>query len=262
MKKRSLLLTIVTVFLCGSLTACTNGKKEEVQEEKKEILISAAASLKEAMEEIKEDYEKDNNVTLTFNFGASGSLQKQIEEGAPADIFISAGEKQFKALEEGGFLDENSKSNIAKNNLVLIVNKDHENEIKDLKDLDNLKGYIAIGETGSVPAGQYAMEALTYYDKWTNIQEKIVYAKDVKQVVSYVESGEAVCGIVYGSDAMQIKNSVIALSFDKESHKEIVYPGGVIKESKVKEEASVFLKYLTEGHGSKVLKKYGFNAEK
>lgn len=262
MKKRSLLLTIVTVFLCGSLTACTNGKKEEVQEGKKEILISAAASLKEAMEEIKEDYEKDNNVTLTFNFGASGSLQKQIEEGAPADIFISAGEKQFKALEEGGFLEENSKSNIAKNNLVLIVNKDHENEIKDLKDLDNLKGYIAIGETGSVPAGQYAMEALTYYDKWTSIQEKIVYAKDVKQVVSYVESGEAVCGIVYGSDAMQIKNSVIALSFDKESHKEIVYPGGVIKESKVKEEASVFLKYLTEGHGSKVLKKYGFNAEK
>lgn len=261
MKKRSLLITIVIVFLCSTLTACSSGKNEEAQEEKKEILISAAASLKESMEELKGDYEKNNNITLTFNFGASGSLQKQIEEGAPADIFISAGEKQFKALEEGGFIEEDSKSDIAKNELVLIVNKEHTNEIKDLENLDKLEGYIALGETGSVPAGQYAMEALTYYDKWTSIQEKIVFAKDVKQVVSYVESGEAVCGIVYSSDALQIKNSAVVLTFDEESHKKIVYPGGIIKETKVKEEAKKFMNYLTEGEGAKVLKKHGFNTE-
>jgi len=91
---------VVTIVGCSSEKGSQGGKKDDASEKKQEIIISAAASLKETMEEIKKVYEKDNNVNLTLNFGASGSLQKQIEEGAPVDIFISAGQKQFKALEE------------------------------------------------------------------------------------------------------------------------------------------------------------------
>lgn len=256
MKKNILLLLLGLIFI-GTLAGCAT-KGEDKDTVKKEIVISAAASLREALEELKVEYENNENVTLTFNFGASGSLQKQIEEGAPADIFISAGEKQFIALEEGGYIEDGSKKNIVNNDLVLIVNKEYEDEIKSLEDLESLKGYIAIGEIGSVPAGQYAEEVLTYYNKWTSIEKDIVYAKDVKQVVSYVESGEAACGIVYKSDAIHLENSTVAMSFDEESHKPISYPGGIIKSSKVKKEAELFLKYLTEGDGAKVLEEYGF----
>lgn len=261
MKKISLALTIL--LFGGLLSGCTNrqdtidGTKEDVIE-KKEIVISAAASLNEAMTEIKEIYEKDNNVTLTFNFGSSGSLQKQIEEGAPTDIFISAGQQQFTTLEDKGLILEGSKKAIVENELVLIVNNKYKEKIKAIEDIDSLDEYIAIGEIGSVPAGQYAEEALIYYDQWDEIQDKIVFAKDVKQVVSYVESGEACCGVVYKSDGLNMKNSEIVTTFDSGSHIKIIYPGGVIENSKVKDEANDFLEYLINKDGKEILKKYGF----
>lgn len=251
-------ITVLAMVFVG----CSNGQttKEETNNsgEKKEILISAAASLKESMDEIKKVYEEKNNVILTFNFGASGSLQKQIEEGAPVDIFISAGEKQFKALEDKDIIESESKKDIVENELVLIVNNEYKDKIKELDDLDNLDGHIALGEIGSVPVGQYAEEALNYYNKWSSIEDKIVFAKDVKQVVGYVESGEAVCGIVYKSDSVHIKSSVVATTFDTSSHKKIIYPGGVIKASKVKDEAKKFLEFLDTSESKEILEKYGF----
>lgn len=267
MKRISLGLALI--LFSAFISGCTNGQatpkeKDNGVEEKKEIIISAAASLNEPMKEIKEVYEKNNNVTLTFNFGASGSLQKQIEEGAPVDIFISAGQKQFDTLKAQGFILENSKKDIVENELVLIVNKDYLNKIKSIEDIEALKGtgqYIALGETGSVPAGQYAEEALRYYDRWDAIDENIVFAKDVKQVINYVESGEASCGIVYKSDAIHIKNSEIVEVFASKSHKSILYPGGVIENSKVKEEAERFLEFLTSKEGQEILKQYGFKLD-
>lgn len=262
MKKLKAIIGITVLAM--TLVGCSNGQAKATNEEtnntgeKKEILISAAASLNESMEEIKKVYEDKNNVTLTFNFGASGSLQKQIEEGAPVDIFISAGEKQFKELEDKNIIDSDSKREIVENELALIVNNEYKDKVKSIDDLDNLDGHIALGEVGSVPAGQYAEEALNYYNKWNSIEGKIVFAKDVKQVVSYVESGEAVCGIVYKSDAMHIKSSTVATTFDTESHKRIIYPGGVIKDSKVKDEANKFLEFLNSDEGKEILEKYGF----
>lgn len=251
-------ITVLAITLVG----CSNGQvvneKANNSDEKKEIIVSAAASLKESMDEIKKIYEEKNDVILTFNFGASGSLQKQIEEGAPVDIFISAGEKQFKALEDKNIIDSDSKREIVENELALIVNNKDKDKVKSIDDLDNLDGHIALGEVGSVPAGQYAEEALNYYNKWNNIKDKIVFAKDVKQVVSYVESGEAECGVVYKSDAMHIKTSTVATTFDTESHKKIIYPGGVMKDSKVKEEANKFLEFLNSNESKEILEKYGF----
>lgn len=253
---------IVITVLAMAFVGCSNGQanKEETNNsgEKKEIIISAAASLKESMEEIKKVYEEKNNITLTFNFGASGALQKQIEEGAPVDIFMSAGEKQFKALEDKELIESGSKKDIVENELVLIVNNEYKDKIKELDDLDNLDGHIALGEIGSVPAGQYAEEALIHYNKWDVIENNIVFAKDVKQVVSYVESGEAACGIVYKSDTVNIKNSVVVTTFDTSSHKKIIYPGGVIKTSEVKAEAKSFLEFLDTSESKKILERYGF----
>jgi len=174
------------------------------------------------------------------------------------DIFMSAGEKQFKALEDKDIIESESKKDIVENELVLIVNNEYKDKIKELDDLDNLDGHIALGEIGSVPVGQYAEEALNYYNKWSSIENKIVFAKDVKQVVSYVESGEAVCGIVYKSDSVHIKSSVVATTFDTSSHKKIIYPGGVIKASKVKDEAKKFLEFLDTSESKEILEKYGF----
>jgi molybdate transport system substrate-binding protein len=256
---------IAITVLAMTLVGCSNGQatKEEITDskEKKEIVISAAASLKESMEEIKKVYEEKNDVNLTFNLGASGSLQKQIEEGAPVDIFISAGEKQFQALEDKDIIESGSKRDIVENELALIVNNEYKDKIKSIDDLDNLDGYMALGEVGTVPVGQYAEEALSYYNKWNTVESKIVFAKDVKQVVSYVESEEAVCGVVYKSDAVHIKNSVVATTFDTSSHKKIIYPGGVIKTSEVKEEANKFLEFLNSNESKEIFDKYGFKVD-
>ncbi|MEG1255593.1 molybdate ABC transporter substrate-binding protein [Clostridium sp.] len=265
MKKTSvliaILLAVVTIVGCSSEKGSQGGKKDDASKKKQEIIISAAASLKETMEEIKKVYEKDNNVNLTLNFGASGALQKQIEEGAPVDIFISAGQKQFKALEEKNLIEEGSKKDIVENELVLIVNNKYKDKITSIEDLEKLEGHIALGEVGSVPAGQYAEESLNYYKKLDKLQDKIVYAKDVKQVVSYVESGEAVCGIVYKSDAMHIKESSIVVTFDTSSHKTISYPGGVIATSEIKEASGEFLDFLVSDKGKEILKQYGFKID-
>ncbi|MEG0308598.1 MAG: molybdate ABC transporter substrate-binding protein [Clostridium sp.] len=252
---------LMVILLIGSVLGGCDRVDSDKNNKKQEIIISAAASLEEVMKEIKTVYEKDNNIILTFNFGASGSLQKQIEEGAPVDIFISAGEKQFKALEEKNLIVEGSKKTIVENELVLIVNNEYKDKITDINDLEKLEGYIALGEAGSVPVGQYAEEALNYYNQWDKIQDKIVYAKDVKQVVSYVESGDAVCGIIYKSDAMHIKESSIVVTFDNSSHKTIIYPGGLIGASKEKDESLKFLDFLGSNEGKEILKQYGFKLD-
>jgi len=256
-----MLLMGVIIVGCSSGQASQGGEKDDDNEKKQEIIVSAAASVKETMEEIKKVYEKDNNVILTFNFGASGSLQRQIEEGAPVDVFISAGQKQFKALEEKNLIEEGSKKDIVENELVLIVNNEYKDKITNIEDLERLEGHIALGEIGSAPVGQYAEEALNYYKKWDKLQGKIVYAKDVNQVINYVESGEAVCGIVYKSDAMHIKESSIVVTFDNSSHKTISYPGGVIVTSEKKEVSGEFLDFLASDKGKEVLKQYGFKVD-
>lgn len=161
-------------------------------------------------------------------------------------------------MKDKDLIEKGSKKDIVENELALIVNNEYKDKVTSMDDLDNLEGYIAIGETKSVPAGQYAQESLTYYNKWDLIKDKIVFAKDVTQVVSYVESGEAVCGVVYKPDAMSMENSSIVTTFDTASHKKIIYPGGVIKTSKVKDEASRFLEFLNSREGKELFTKYGF----
>lgn len=250
--KKALLVIIILVYLF-TISGCS----KQVQEAS-DITVCAAASLREALNEIGPDFEKNGGIKLTFNFGASGALQKQIEEGAPADLFISAGKKQMDALEEKALIHKETRKDLLGNRLVLIIPKEYRDKIKTVSDLEAKAERISIGQPETVPAGQYAKESLTYMGLWDKLSAKIVYAKDVKQVVAYVEAGEAAAGIVYSSDATGLKSSIIVQTIDESSHKPIVYPAAIVAASEEKEAAKAFLEYLQTEEAQQVFEKYGF----
>ncbi|MDZ8065514.1 MAG: molybdate ABC transporter substrate-binding protein [Nostoc sp. DedQUE08] len=223
------------------------------------ILVSAAASLKEALEEIKPLYQQSkSNININYNFGASGALQQQIEQGAPADIFISAGKKQVDALEQKGLLLPGSRTNLANNRLVLIVPQDVVGIYSFYNLTDSKIKKIAIGEPRSVPAGQYGEQVLKKLKIYDRLKSKLVFANNVRQVLAAVESGNAEAGLVYATDA-KISNKVkVVVTADDKFHSPIVYPVAIIKNSKNPSAAKEFVQFLSGGEAKTVLKKYGF----
>ncbi|GMK40359.1 putative ABC transporter substrate-binding lipoprotein YvgL [Paenibacillus sp. CCS19] len=225
---------------------------------KTELIISAAASLKDSLDEIEKLYEHDHkDINLTFNYGSSGTLQKQIEQGAPADVFFSAGQKQMDALVKAKLISDHK--TLLKNELVMVVPSDAELTFNTVKQLTNKSiKKIAIGQPESVPAGQYAKETLTSLQMWDTLEDKFVYAKDVRQVLTYVETGNVDAGFVYRTDALTSKQLRIALPIASDLHTAIVYPAGVVKETKHAAEAKEFYSYLQSDKADAIFVKYGF----
>jgi molybdate transport system substrate-binding protein len=223
------------------------------------LLVSAAASLKDVLEEIKPLYQQNKpNVKISYNFGSSGALQQQIEQGAPADIFISAAKKQVDALEQKGLLVAGTRNIIAKNRLVLVVPKNSVGitSFYNLKDAKVKK--IAIGEPRSVPAGQYAQQVLEKLKIWNQVKSKLVFANNVRQVLASVETGNAEAGLVYVTDA-KISNKVkVVVTADEKYHSAIIYPLAVVKRSKNLAAAKEFSQFLSSDQAKTVFKKYGF----
>ncbi|HIK29773.1 MAG TPA: molybdate ABC transporter substrate-binding protein [Oscillatoriales cyanobacterium M4454_W2019_049] len=224
-----------------------------------ELTISAAASLKESLEAIQPLYVRENpEITLTYNFGSSGSLQQQIEQGAPVDIFFSAAAKQMDALEKKDLLLAGTRQDLLKNEMVLIVAKDNAN-VTEFQDLTNdAVGKIALGEPESVPAGKYAEEVLTSLNITDSVKAKAVYAKDVKQVLNYVATGNTEAGVVYKTDAQNSEAVKIVETAPENTHSPIVYPIAVLKSSKHPEAARSFVEFLEEETTQKVFSQYGF----
>lgn len=223
------------------------------------LTISAAISLKDALEEIKREYQKkDPKTIITYNFGSSGSLQQQIEQGAPIDLFISAANKQMDALKSKNLLLPGSRRILAKNQLVLITPKIEKivNQITDLTKPEIAK--IAFGEPKSVPAGQYGEEVLKFYKILDQVKSKIIYGKDVRQVLTYVETGNVNAGFVYQTDAKTSTQIRVAAIAPKNSHSAIVYPIAILKDSKNLDRAKVFDQFLRSNLAKVILKKYGF----
>ncbi|MFC5402594.1 molybdate ABC transporter substrate-binding protein [Cohnella soli] len=229
---------------------------------KTELLVSAAASLKDSLDAIEKQYEKTHpDIDLTFNYGSSGTLQKQIEQGAPADLFFSAGKKQMEALVDQDLIKE--QKTLLENDLVMVVpanSKLRFSTVKELTGKDIKK--IAIGQPESVPAGQYAKETLEARKVWDPLKDKLVYAKDVRQVLTYVETGNVEAGFVYKTDALISKKAKVALKISPTVHAPIVYPAGVVSESKHLQEAQAFYAYLQTADAGAVFQKYGFNLSK
>lgn len=256
------LLLGLIIILAIAFTACGKDDtqpKEPQSFSKKALTVSAGASLKDVMDELKKEYLKGNtNVTINYNFGSSGSLQKQIEQGAEVDVFISAATKQMDALKDKKLILDDTKKNLLGNKLVLIVPKDSQS-VKDFKDLSDSKiSKIALGEPKSVPAGQYAEEVFTKLDVLGSLKSKIVYGKDVKEVLTWVETENADAGMVYETDAKASKKVKVVSIATEDSHKPIVYPAAVIKESKNVDEAKEFLNYLYSEKAKPIFEKYGF----
>ncbi|AKG20060.1 molybdate ABC transporter substrate-binding protein [Calothrix sp. 336/3] len=223
------------------------------------LLVSAAASLKDVLEEIKPIYQQtQKNIKINFNFGSSGALLQQIQQGAPVDIFISAAKKQMDTLEQTGQLIAATRSNIAKNRLVLVVPQ----KVVGVTSLYNLKDSkikkIAIGEPRTVPAGQYAEQVLKKLRIYEQVKSKFVYANNVRQVLAMVGSGNADAGLVYTTDAKISRNVKVVVAADEKYHSPIVYPIAVLKKSKNVEVARNFAQYLTSEPAQAVLRKYGF----
>lgn len=259
---------LIVTFLAGALvfsfTACSTQNNAQTGDSTDNInlTISAAASLKNAMEELTPMYkEASKGQTLTFNYGGSGDLQKQIENGAPVDVFISAAQKQMDALEQEGFLADGTREDLLKNNLVLIAPKGNA-EITAIEDLGTDKAArVALGEPSVVPAGQYAEEALTSLNLLDSVKAKAVYGKDVTQVLTYVENGEVDAGLVYETDAKSVPDKVTIVSkVPESSYRTVVYPMAVLKGSTQQDAAKNFESFLKSDEAKAVFKKYGFES--
>ncbi|CAM4441449.1 molybdate transport system substrate-binding protein [Paenibacillus endophyticus] len=225
-----------------------------------ELIISAAASMKDALTEIQKRYEANHpNIKLNFNFGASGALQQQIEQGAPADLFFSAAVKNMIALVDKQLIDSTKQINLLNNELVVVVPADAAATIENVNGLSqaNVKT-VAIGIPESVPAGNYAKEALTKANLWDSLQPKAVQGKDVRQVLQYVETGNADAGFVYKTDALTSDKVKIAFSVDKETYPTIQYPMGIVKATKHSQEAEQLYLYLQTQEALDVFATFGF----
>lgn len=265
MKKNRLLVLICFIMSTMLLiSACSQAKpaaEPEVQPNPEmSLTIGCAAGLTDAMTDIASQYESTHPETkLTLNFASSGTLQQQIEQGADIDVFISASNKQITALKEKDLIVEDSLRVIAANSLVLIAPIDSTLDIKSTADLvnhDNVK--IAVGDPGFVPAGKYAEEVFAALNITDSVKDKLVYGKDVREVLAWVESANLDAGFVYQTDALITDKVKIIESIDSSLHSPIVYPTCIVTASKKQEVCSDFITYLSSDESKKILKDYGF----
>jgi molybdate transport system substrate-binding protein len=265
LKKSYLSFLSVMMFLI-IITGCSTTdqskkpaeEKQTAPKEKVELTISAAASLQDALTEITANFNHEHsNIKINYNYGASGALQQQISQGAPVDLFFSAAEDKFQQLVSENLIDKKNGMNLVGNELVLVVPKDSAKGIKTFEDLPKADK-ISIGTPESVPAGKYGKEVLGNLNIWSTVEGKIVYAKDVRQVLTYVETGNVDAGMVYKTDALTSKKVAIAATASEKTHTPIIYPVGVITASSHQKEAMLFYDYLQTKAAMDVFEKYGF----
>lgn len=263
---------------CGSANTNTNADTGSASDsgEKTELVVFAAASMTETLNQIKTDYEAQHkDVTLTYNFDSSGTLKTQIQEGATCDVFISAAQKQMDQLdaskdktdnpEQLDFINSDSRMDLLENKVVLVV---PENNPKNINSFDDLKNKLESGDVlmamgnSDVPVGQYTQKILQYLgldEKALADAGEITYGSNVKEVTTQVSEGSADCGIVYYTDAYSAGLKVVGEATEEMCGKTI-YPAAVMKNSEHPEQAQEFLAYLSSDAAAKVFEKVGFAA--
>jgi molybdate transport system substrate-binding protein len=227
-----------------------------------EVTLSVAISLKEVTEDLGRTFMASHpGVTLRYNFGASGDLQKQIEAGAPVDVFLSAAQRQMDDLEKQKLIIASTRRAFARNVLVVVKPADSSVDLSKVNDLlESRVVHIAIGNPKTVPAGQYAEESLRALGLWDRVQPKLVFAENVRQVLDYVARGEVEVGFVYATDAATRGQGVKeAFRAPDDSYRPVVYPGAVVAASKQPALAQAFLDLLASPQGRAVLSRLGFH---
>lgn len=281
MKKRSkaiAALLALAVSMTACLTGCgrTNTNTSADAGEKTELVVFAAASMTETLNQIKTDYEAQHkDITLTYNFDSSGTLKTQIQEGATCDVFISAAQKQMDQLdaskdntanpEQLDFINSDSRMDLLENKVVLVV---PENNPKNINSFDDLKSKLESGDVlmamgnSDVPVGQYTQKILQYLgldEKALADTGEITYGSNVKEVTTQVSEGSADCGVVYYTDAYSAGLKIVGEATEEMCGKTI-YPAAVMKNSEHPEQAQEFLAYLSSDAAAKVFEKVGFAA--
>lgn len=281
MKKRSkaiAALLALAVSMTACLTGCgrTNTDTNADVGEKTELVVFAAASMTETLNQIKTDYEAQHkDITLTYNFDSSGTLKTQIQEGATCDVFISAAQKQMDQLdaskdntanpEQLDFINSDSRMDLLENKVVLVV---PENNPKNINSFDDLKSKLESGDVllamgnSDVPVGQYTQKILQYWgldEKTLADAGEITYGSNVKEVTTQVSEGSADCGVVYYTDAYSAGLKIVGEATEEMCGKTI-YPAAVMKNSEHPEQAQEFLAYLSSDAAAKVFEKVGFAA--
>lgn len=287
MKKRSkaiATLLALAVSMTACLTGCgrtntnTNADTGSASDvgAKTELVVFAAASMTETLNQIKTDYEAQHkDITLTYNFDSSGTLKTQIQEGATCDVFISAAQKQMDQLdaskdntanpEQLDFINSDSRMDLLENKVVLVV---PENNPKNINSFDDLKSKLESGDVllamgnSDVPVGQYTQKILQYLgldEKALADTGKITYGSNVKEVTTQVSEGSADCGVVYYTDAYSAGLKIVGEATEEMCGKTI-YPAAVMKNSEHPEQAQEFLAYLSSDAAAKVFEKVGFAA--
>ncbi|GIU08633.1 molybdate ABC transporter substrate-binding protein [Shewanella glacialipiscicola] len=227
-----------------------------------QVTVFAAASLTNALNEIGQQYEKEHKTKVIFSFASSSTLAKQVTNGAPADLFISANQKWMDYLIEAKAVDVSSRKTLLKNTLVLIAEKDSPiTEVTLNSDWDikaALQGNrMAVGDPDHVPAGQYAKQALESLNLWKTAEPLLARANNVRAALALVEQGEAPFGIVYATDAKVTQKVKIVATFPATSYSPIEYPIALVKQESTAS-AKAFNEYLQGTSAKNVFEKYGF----
>ena len=229
------------------------------------ILVAAAASLKNAYEDklIPMFEEQYPGVTVEGTYDSSGKLQTQIEEGLEADVFMSAATKQMKALAEEGLIASDTMVDLLENKIVLIVPAGSDSRIDSFEKIGDAAS-IALGDPESVPAGQYAKEALTNLNVWDSIQDKVSFGTNVTEVLNQVAAASADAGIVYATDAASMADQVTVVAEAPEGslEKKVIYPVAVVKATEHEDAAKAFVDFLQTPEAMEVFESYGFVAAK
>ncbi len=262
---------LIASAIALAVTAATHAVAQDARPaeathvETKPVVVFAAASLKNALDTIAKGWEQSGSGKTTLSFAASSAIAKQIESGAPADVFISADLKWMDWLAERKLIDAASRKNLLANTLVLIAAKDSTQSLKiekGFKLADALgNDRIAMGDPKSVPAGTYGQAALTYLGVWDQVSAKVAGAENVRVALAYVARGETPLGIVYGTDAKSEPNVKVVDTFPAESHPPIVYPVALTASS-ANPAAKAFLAYLSSPEAAKAFEEQGFTVLK
>lgn len=225
-----------------------------------DIKVYAASSMTNAIDDIAQAFEDKYGIAVTPVYGGSSSIARQIINGAPADVFISANTKWMKYLVDSKHVDGDSVTNLVRNSLVIIAPKDSKIPRLDISDLNAWNSILddsrlSLGNPASVPAGMYAKESLTTLGLWDKLKRKVAPAKNVRLALAFVERGESPLGVVYKTDALLSAKVRIVGEFSNEMHTDIVYPVALVKDSP---NSRQFLEYLQSSEANKVFVQYGF----
>lgn len=251
---KKIIILFVLVFALGSSASFAAEK----------IVVFAAASVTDMMDEIMAGYNKANGTDIVGSYAASGVLSRQIDAGAPAAIFISADQKWMDELDKKGLLEKDTRKDYLGNSLVLVASA--KSDLKydfsgkvTLSSLLGAKGKFAIGDPEYVPAGNYAKNALTKLGQWSSLEPSLVLMDNVRVVLTHVGMGSAMMGVVYGSDAAASKDVKILSEFPADSYPAIRYPIAIIAKNK-SADVQKFYDYLMTPEVKTIIKKHGFSA--